>query len=140
MGKINLGRVVLGGIVAGIVTDALGYLVDNVWLAPRWAAGMKALGHGEFTGSMEISFVTLGIVCGILTILLYASIRTRFGAGVNTAIFAGLLVWAIGTLLPNLGFMWVSGLFPHHLMVYTTFGGLIETVAGTIAGAWLYKE
>ena len=45
MGKINIGRVILGGLVAGIVSDLLGYLVDGVLLGPRWAAGMKALGH-----------------------------------------------------------------------------------------------
>ncbi len=49
MGKINLGRVILGGIVAGIVADILGYLVDGVLLAPRWNAGMTALGHGDFS-------------------------------------------------------------------------------------------
>jgi hypothetical protein len=45
MGKINLGRVILCGIVAGIVADILGYLVDGVWLAPAWANQMKKLGH-----------------------------------------------------------------------------------------------
>ena len=37
MGKINLGRVIIAGLVAGLVADALGYLVDGVLLAPRWA-------------------------------------------------------------------------------------------------------
>ena len=37
MGKINVGRLILGGIVAGIAIDLLDYLVDGVWLAPRWA-------------------------------------------------------------------------------------------------------
>jgi hypothetical protein len=140
MGKINLARVVLGGIVAGIVSDALGYLVDGVWLAPMWAAGMKALGRGDFTSSMILSFNVLGLIGGILAILVYAAVRPRFGAGVNSAVFAGLLVWAIGTLLPNLSIMWVAGLFSHHLTLYTTFGGLVEVVVGTVAGAWLYKE
>lgn len=35
MGRINMGRVILGGIVAGIVNDILGYLVDGVILAPQ---------------------------------------------------------------------------------------------------------
>ena len=39
MGKVNMGRVILGGIVAGIVADVLGYVVDGVILAPRWAEG-----------------------------------------------------------------------------------------------------
>jgi hypothetical protein len=30
--------VLVGGIVAGIVGDILGYLVDGLMLAPQWAA------------------------------------------------------------------------------------------------------
>ena len=44
MGKINVSRWILGGIIAGVVADILGTLVDGVILAPRWTDGMKALG------------------------------------------------------------------------------------------------
>ena len=44
MGRINMGRVILGGIVAGIVVNILGYLLDGLLLADQWNAGMKALG------------------------------------------------------------------------------------------------
>ncbi|MHB1857563.1 MAG: hypothetical protein ACYCPM_09025 [Acidobacteriaceae bacterium] len=43
-------------------------------------------------------------------------------------------------LVPNASFMCVSGLFSHHLMVFTTLGGVVELVVGAIAGAALYKE
>lgn len=140
MGKINLGRVILGGIVAGIVADVLGYLVDGVWLAARWADGMKALGHANFSSNQWVWFNLVGLVSGIVLIWIYAAIRPRFGAGVKTAVCAGLAVWVVGSLLPNLSFMWFGGLFSHHLTAYTTFGGLVETVAAAIAGASLYKE
>jgi hypothetical protein len=140
MGKINIGRVILGGIVAGIVLDVLGYLVDGVLLAPRWADGMKALGHANFSSSALLGFNVLGIVTGIVTIWIYAAIRPRFGAGVKTAICAGLAVWVVGALVPNASFMCVSGLFSHHLMAYTTLGAIVELVVSAIAGAALYKE
>ncbi len=54
MGKINMSPLILGGIVAGLVADALGYLVDGVMLAPRWAEGMKTLGHSEFSPNQSI--------------------------------------------------------------------------------------
>jgi hypothetical protein len=105
MGKINMSRLILGGIVAGIVADALGYLVDGVMLAPRWAEGMKALGHSEFSPNQWIWFNLLGLVGGIVAVWIYAAIRPRFGAGPRTAIYAGLAVWVVGALLPNLSFM-----------------------------------
>jgi len=140
MGKINAGRVILGGIVAGIVIDILSYLVDGVLLAPRWAAGMNALGRANFSSNAILGFNLLGLATGIALIWLYAAIRPRFGAGVKTAVFAGIAVWIIGALIPNAGFMCVSGLFPHHLTAGTTLGALIEYVVGGIAGAAVYKE
>jgi hypothetical protein len=140
MGKINLGRVILGGIAAGIVSDALGYLVDGVLLAHRWADGMARLGRLEFSQNMWIWFDLLGIVGGIVLIWIYAAIRPRLGAGVKTAVYAGVVVWILGTLLPNVSFMCVAGLFSRHLTLYTTAGGLVEVVAGAIVGAAIYKE
>ena len=49
-------------------------------------------------------------------------------------------MWVIGVLLPNANFMTVMGLFSKHLTLYTTVGGLVQVVAGTVAGAWLYKD
>jgi hypothetical protein len=140
MGKINVGRVIIAGIVAGIVADILDYLVDGVLLASRWAAGMKFLGRPEFVSGQIIEFNLLGIAGGIVLLWVYAAIRPRFGAGVKTAIYAGVAVWFLGVLLPNASFMCVSGLFSRHLTLYTTLGGLVEVVAAAIAGAALYQE
>ncbi|HEV2199334.1 MAG TPA: hypothetical protein VGR73_05915 [Bryobacteraceae bacterium] len=140
MGKINMNRVVLGGLVAGIVADVLGYLVDGVLLAPQWADGMKALGRPEFTMNQWIGFNLLGLASGIFAIWLYAAIRPRYGAGPRTAILAGVAVWVIGTLLPNAALMGVSGFFALNLTLLTTLGGIVELVAGALAGAALYQE
>lgn len=140
MGKINIGRVFLGGIVAGIVSDLLGYFVDGVFLAPHWASGFTALGKTGFSSNMWIYFNLLGLVTAIVMIWLYAAIRPRYGAGVKTAIIAAGSVWVLGVLVPNISFMWVSGLFSHHLTMATTLGGLVELLAGGVAGAYFYKE
>jgi hypothetical protein len=140
MSRMNAGRVILGGIVAGIVGDILAGLVDGWLLAPRWAAGMRALGHYAFTTKQMIAFNLLGIVFGIAAVWIYAAIRPRFGAGVKTAIYAGLVVWIVGFLVPNASYMYVSHLFPRGLTAYTTLGALVEVVVATIAGAALYKE
>jgi hypothetical protein len=140
MGRINVGRLLLAGIVAGIVSDALGYLVDGILLEPRWTDGMLALGHSEFSPTQWIWFNLLGILGGIVLIWIYAAIRPRFGAGVGTALMAGLAVWVVGSLIPNLSFMWFGGLFSKHLTAFTTAGALGEILIGAIAGAALYKE
>lgn len=139
MGKINIGRWLLGGIVGGIVGGILAFLVDGMWLAKRWSAGMTALGRNP--GQNEwIWFDLLGIVAGLTAVWIYAAIRPRFGAGVKTAIYAGLAAWILAALIPNASFMWAAGLFTKHLALYTTIGGLFEYVVGTVVGAAIYKE
>jgi len=140
MGKINMGRVLLGGIVAGLVANVLGYLVDGLLLAPRWADGLMALGREDFVPGQWIWFNVLGLIGGITVIWIYASIRPRFGAGPMTAVLAGFVVWVVGSLIPNVSFMLIVGLFSHRLAAYTTAGALVEIVAGSLAGAALYKE
>ena len=125
MGKIDFGRVVVGGIVAGIVFDILGYLVDGLMLASQWAAGMQALGRPELSARQILGFNLLGLGYGILVVWLYAAIRPRYGAGPKTAVFTGVLAWAIGVLLPNAGFMGVAGLFPSNLTVMTTAAAIV---------------
>jgi hypothetical protein len=99
-----------------------------------------ALGRSEFSTNQWIWFNVLGLLGGIVLIWIYAAIRPRFGAGVGTAVIAGVAVWVVGSLIPNLSFMWFGGLFSKHLTAYTTAGNLVEIVVGAIAGAALYKE
>ncbi len=140
MGKINMGRVILGGLVAGIVFNILGYVVDGLLLAPQWADGMKALGRSDFSTNQIVGFNIIGFANGIFAVWLYAAIRPRYGAGPKTAIFAGLMLWAIGVLLPNAAFMGVFGLFGSRLTAATTGAGILTAVISTLAGAAVYKE
>ncbi|MGB6191785.1 MAG: hypothetical protein WBF42_04905, partial [Terracidiphilus sp.] len=140
MGKINTGRVLIAGIAAGIVLDILGFLVDGVWLAPRWAAGMKALGHAGFGSNQVMWFNVLGIITGIVLIWVYAGIRPRFGAGARTAVIAGVAIWIVSVLTPNLSFMWFGGLFSRDLTAMTTAAGLVEVLVAALVGGALYKE
>jgi len=140
MGKINVGRLILGGVVAGIAIDLLDYFVDGVWLAPRWANEMALLGRTMFSPIQIVWFNVIGFLTGIVAIWIYVAIRPRFGAGVKTAICAGLAVWILTVLFPNVGIMWVAKLFTGHLTLYTTLGGLVEVVVATVAGASVYRE
>ena len=140
MGKINVCRLILGGIVAGIAIDLVDYFVDGVWLVQRWADGMALLGRPGFSTVQIILFNVIGLLTGLVAIWVYVAIRPRFGAGIKTAIYAGLAVWLLTVLFPNTAFMHVMHLFRNHLTLYPTLGGLVEVVFGTVAGASVYRE
>ncbi len=140
MGNINWGRVLLGGIVAGVVVNVVEFTLHAVILDPDWRAAMAALGRpmDESTGAMMI-YVGLGFLTGILAVCYYAAIRPRFGAGVQTAVRAGIGVWLLAYLVPTIG-MVPSGLFPNRLLWLPVAVALVELPLATMAGAWLYKE
>jgi len=140
MGKINVSRLILGGIVAGVVADLLDYLVDGLWLTKMWSRQLSTWGMPPFSTRQIAWFEFFGIIIGLGAIWVYAAIRPRFGPGVKTAIYAGVAVWVLSTLVPNFALMWVPHFFSGHLTGYTSLGGLVEIVIGTIAGAAVYKE
>ena len=140
MGRINIGRLILAGLVAGLVADALGYLVDGVLLSERWSDGMILLGHPQFTLIQWIGFNLAGLLGGMVAVWIYVGIRPRFGAGPLTAIYAGIAVWLLTSAIPNFDFMGVLRLFYRQLTIFTTLGALVEIVVGTVLGAALYAE
>ena len=141
MGTINVGRLILGGVVAGVILFIVDYIVNGVILAQQWTDAMAALGKPAMTedvGSIVL-FAALSLVTGLTALWIYAGIRPRFGAGVTTAIYAGLAVWVIGYLVTNL-FLLTVGLLPASVLWTGIIVGVIQLPVATVAGAYLYKE
>ena len=138
MGKINYGRVILGGIMAGIVINVLEYLVHEVLLKAQHVEEMKALGKTMPEGGSTIAvWIVYGFAWAIAAVWLYAAIRPRFGPGAKTALCAGLAVWFFDSLLPGIA-MWNMTLMP--LSPGQNFAELVVQVLAVIAGAAVYKE
>ena len=138
MGKINWARVLLGGLLAGLVINVFEFIENGKVLAREWEAAMKALGH-TFAPSAIAVFVLWGFLGGFTAVWLYAAIRPRFGPGPGTAAIAGIAYWYAGYFLPFLGAM-SEGLFPMRLLMITLCVGLVEVLIATELGAWLYRE
>jgi hypothetical protein len=140
MGKINVGRWILGGIVAGVMGDIVESLLEAVWLGPHWDAAMRMLGKPRITTGQIIHYDLVGLIIGLTSVWIYAAIRPRFGAGMKTAIYAGLATWVLASLVPILFFMVIPYLYPHHLALYAAIVDFLTCVIGTVAGAAVYKE
>jgi hypothetical protein len=140
MAHTNRARVVVGGLVAGLVINIVEYVTNGVVLRDAWGSAMQALGKpAQISGSAIFVFNIWGFLLGIAAVWLYAAIRPRYGAGPNTAIRAGLVTWAIAVFLANLS-NYPLGIFPTRLLVITSAVALVEMVVATLLGAWLYKE
>ena len=138
MGKINVGRVVLGGLLAGLVVNVVEYVLNVFVLAERGNAALAKLGLMP-PGPQQIAwFIVTGFLLGIVLVFTYAAIRPRFGASAKTALIAGAIVWLVG-LFNSLGNV-IIGFTPSDLAIIGMIVGLVEVEIAAIAGAWLYKE
>lgn len=139
MGNINITRVLLGGLLAGLVICFGEFILGWVILGGQWAEVLAEAGMGEFGGGQEASFSIVAILYGIALIWIYAAIRPRFGPGPKTAVVAGLTMWVVAWLLVCACVI-VIGVYPAGLLIAAIVWGLFELPIAAVAGAWLYQE
>ncbi len=139
--KINWGRVVLGGLLAGVILNAADITFHWVLGGGNWWF-FKAFNRPVQEAIIRVfPFVGLRLLVGIAALWLYAAVRPRFGAGPRTAAYAGFAYWVIGLALPTVIFFPLLGGFSTPRMwIIATMVGLLNIVAAAIVGAWLYKE
>ncbi len=138
MKGINLGRVIIGGLVAGVLINMSEFVLNTVVLKSEMEAGMKALGKTvPQTGGTLAVWTILGFAIGIASVWLYAAMRPRYGAGAGTAARAGVVVWFFGSLVCTVIIV-NMGLFPFNALPIVW--ELAQAILSTILGAWLYQE
>ena len=140
MAHTNRGRVLLGGLLAGVVINIFEFVTNGVVLKADWGQVMQALGKPAVPSGSAIAIYNVwGFLVGIAAVWIYAAIRPRYGAGAGTAVRAGIATWGVAVLLANLA-NYPSGLFPTRLLVITAVVAFFEMIIATVAGAWLYRE
>jgi hypothetical protein len=139
MSKINVGRVILGGLLAGLVVNISETILNLAVVASDMEAALRQRNLPPLGMQPIIGFVVLAFLLGIATIWLYAAIRPRFGAGARTAVIAGVAVWFFAYVYSGVG-MTLMSFLPAGLMTLTLAWGLVEIVLGALAGAWVYRE
>ena len=137
MGKINWGRVILCGIVAGFVWTVLSS-ISTFLVAADFAShvpGNRLLAPGR---GLVTLLVVVNLVEGIWAMWLYAAIRPRYGAGPKTAAVTGLSWWVVTSLVDA---TWGSfGFVPARALLGPMAASLPELIVAALAGAWMYKE
>jgi hypothetical protein len=139
MKKINLGRVLLGGIVAGLILNIGEVVLNDIILGPHIEADMKRMGITPPGYGFAALAVGLTFIFGIVAILIYAMMRSRLGPGPKTALLTALIVWfcvyaysgTVNMLLINV---------PPKLILMVLAWGIVEYPLAILAGAALYKE
>ena len=139
MGSINLVRVLIGGLVAGLIINIGEIILNAMILGSDWTALRDQLGLGALTTESMTAGVFITFIYGLVLVWIYAAIRPRFGPGLKTALIAATVFWILAYLLFTASLL-AGGMMSMKLMIVTSLWGVIEAPIAAIAGAWLYRE
>jgi hypothetical protein len=142
MGKINIPRVVLGGLVTAAAFIVVEMIVEG---AVRLISGFEegqllAEAYGVSLGGARFHIVNIGyfIVMCMLIIWVYAAIRPKFGPGPKTALITSavflLYFLLLGINLVNLGIL------PGKIGLISLAFNIVELPIAVLAGAFVYRE
>ena len=139
---INTGRVLIGGLAAGAIRTVGDGLASALIFAARYKAEVgklnPALPAVVDAAPAKIGIAIINALLGIALVFGYAAMRPRFGAGAGTAVRAGLLLWAVGSLVWGTTVM--LGLFSWGYVIPRAIASLVTVLIAAYFGAMLYTE
>lgn len=137
---MNHARVLIGGLVAGVILNLGEFLLNGVVLAKQMDdVFFRKCGLAMPGTSAMVILVVITFVLGIFIVYVYAAIRPRCGPGPKTAIWAAVIAW-FGVYFYCCIVYWALGLLPTNLMIISIVWGFVEYALAGLAGAWLYRE
>lgn len=139
MNNINFGRVILGGLVAGLILNTGEFLLNEVIFVKQMEEMFQRINVPRPGATFIATAIGITFLLGILMVWLYAMIRPRFGPGPKAAIIAALVIWFCvyfycGILNATLFDM------PKYLVLMGMVWGIVQYALAALAGAWLYRE
>ena len=139
MSKINFGRVILGGLLAGLVLNIGEYLLNEVVFKQQMEETFRRLHVPPPGGSFIGIAVAITFLLGILIVCLYAMIRPRYGPGPKTALCAASVIWFCVYFYCGVLNAAIFGLATTYVIIGMVWG-IVEHSLAALAGAWLYRE
>ena len=139
---INTGKVLVGGVVAGVVMNVIDFIVNMFIVGDRMKAETEAFKPGlsdqMMSSSTMVSYIVMDFVLGFALIWTYAAIRPRFGPGIKTASYAAILFWILAGIFLS-GYLHM-GMMSTGLWFTFAFMGLVNFLLSAWAGAKFYTE
>ena len=142
MSKMNVPRILVGGLVSGLVMNVGEAALHAGVLGQDTEALYKRLQAPLPNPASTIPLlVGMTFLLGLVSIWLYAALRPQLGGKLKTALIAGLVVWILAHVWSGVylgaGF---AGIVTPALAWIPVIWGLFESTLGTLAGAVLYRE
>ncbi len=139
MEGINVGKLLVSGIVAGVIMTISQLVLNEGLLGGAQQTAFDAMGVSAVGGSQIGMFVVMTFVASCTMMWLYAVLRHRSGPGAGTAACAGLVVWVL-YYFQGISNFWILGMFGTSPVLIALVWGLVELPVAAIAGAYFYSD
>jgi hypothetical protein len=139
MGRINVGKVLIGGILAGAIIFISEGILNVLILGDTFAAVLQRYGIPQPPSSVFAVYFVMALILGIRAVWVSAAIRPRFGPGARTAMIAGIISWALHYGMTSMAHA-TQGIWSTGVLIISAFWGLLEMILATTLGARFYSE
>jgi len=137
--KININRLIAGGITGGIAMLAVAFLVHAVLLQEEYLT-LQEWGtvRSEHNLKGALYHHLCVIISGIPLCFFYILARDKAGKGPGTAVKVGVLAWLMCLpFIMTLYAFYNAGTF---VPVATAIGALAATIVGALIAGFIYKD
>ena len=139
MTKMNGARFVAGGLVAGVIMNAVSFLSAGLYISEMMEL-LNSRGIQPPDGTLpKVVYVLMRFVWGFVAVWFYVAARPRFGPGPKTAVLIGFVFWLGGVFLAVVSYG-MMGIFPMGMLAQWAAITLVGILASTVVGAWIYRE
>ena len=139
MAGINTGKVLIGGLAAGVVANAFDYVTNTYLMTDEMSEMTRRLNlDSAVATSSMVTWIVIDFIWGVLLVFAYAAMRPRFEAGPKTAMISGATLW-LGATVMFVG-LTSMGIFTQGALMKGSLFTLISSLAASLVGARIYKE
>jgi hypothetical protein len=140
MGRMNWSRILLAGLLAGMVINTGEYLLHKIILQQGWTDLMQKFKDAAEPKPGQFAALSVaGFVMGVLTVWLFAAIRPRFASTPKAVMSAAIAIWIPGYCLGLLA-PFMLGILPAALVFPSMAGGIVELTLGALLGGLIYAD
>ena len=139
MGRINVARLIIGGLAAGAVANALDYVINKYLMVDEGTEMMQRLNlRADIMESSKYTWIAVDFIYGMVLVFAYVAMRPRFGPGPKTAVIAGMSFWIAFTAV--FAGLTAMGIYTQQAFMKNAALAIVSTLAPILVGASLYKE
>jgi len=135
---LNSGKVVVSGLVAGVVANLLDYVFQGILMKSDFEMMQQRLNLDPATANNPVPWIVVDFILGFLLIVTYVGFPTRWGPGPKTAIYAGVVIFV--SIASVMGALTSIGVFTVDTYLKSSALSLVTLITASLTGAFLYKE